>query len=214
MLRIISMVSSRALGGSQLTQLNQPILNTWNQWNCWCLERNADPLSAPLSEVLELVYEQSAISMTHKEVDGLQIGQHPPVSRFLKGVFNSLPPSPRYSSTWDVDVVLSYLCSLPDNSELSFKALSYKLAMLLFPLSNADRFSDLAALNSNFRHYQSNGVLFVIPQLTKSRKNNPPLQAFYPEFTVNTKLCPLQTLRSYEQRTCITRVGQETCLPQ
>ena len=187
--------------------------NAWRQWNRWCLERHTDPLSAPLSEVLEFLCEQfdsgkqyrtintirSAISMTHEEVDGLRVGQHPLVSRFLKGVFNSRPPAPRYSSTWDVDIVLSYLCSLPDNSDLSFQALSHKLAMLL-ALSNADRCSELAALNLDFRYFQSNGVLFVIPRLTKSRRNGPPLQAFYPEFTANPKLCPLQTLRSYEQR--------------
>jgi len=88
---------------------------------------STDPLSAPLSEVLKLLCEQfdsgkqyrtintirSAIRMTYNEGDGLQIGQHPLVSRFLKEVFNSLPPAPRY---WDVNVVLCYLDSLPDNS--------------------------------------------------------------------------------------------------
>jgi len=65
--------------------------NAWKQWNCWCLEWGTDPLSAPLSEVLEFLCEQfdsgkqhwtikSAISMTHDEVDGLRVGQHPLVS--------------------------------------------------------------------------------------------------------------------------------------
>ena len=78
--------------------------------------------------------------MTHKEVDGTRVGQHPLVSRFLKGVFNSRPPAPKYSVTWDVDVVLSYLKLLPKNQELSFQTLSHKLAMLM-ALANADRFS-------------------------------------------------------------------------
>ena len=187
--------------------------SAWKQWISWCVEWNVNPLSAPLSEILEFLCKQfdtgkqyrtintfrSAISMTHEEVDGLRVGQHPLVTRFPMGVVNSCPPAPRYSSTWDVDVVLSYLDSLPDNSELSFQTLSHKLAVLL-ALSNADRCSDLAALNLNFRHFQSNGVLFVITQLTKSRRSGPPLQAFYPEFAANAKLCPLLTLKVYEQR--------------
>ena len=58
---------------------------------------------------------RSAISMSHNEIDGTRVGQHPLVSRFLKGVFNNRPPAPKYSSTWDVDVVLNYIKNLPDN---------------------------------------------------------------------------------------------------
>jgi len=98
-------------------------------------------------------------------------------SKPIQLTLNSRPPAPWYFSTW----ILSYFCSLPDNSKLSFQAFSHKLAMLM-ALSNADRFLELAALNLNFRHFQSNGVLFVIPQ---SRRNGLPLEAFYPEFTAN-----------------------------
>ena len=138
--------------------------------------------------------------MTHDEIDGTRVGQHPLVSRFLKGVYNTRPPAPRYPITWDIDIILSYMSSLPDNAELGQKHLSYKLAMLL-ALANADRCSDLAALDLNFRTYQTNGVRFVIPGLTKSRRSGPPIEAFYPMFMDDPKLCPVLTLRSYEERT-------------
>ena len=74
-----------------------------------------------LSAILEFLLEQfnmgkqyhkintlrSALSMTH-EVDGVRVGQHPMVSRCLKGVFT---PAPRYFSTWDVDMVLNCIMS-------------------------------------------------------------------------------------------------------
>lgn len=121
-----------------------------------------------MSDILDFLLEQfdagkqyrtintvrSAISMTHSEVDGVQVGQHPLVTRFLMGVFNSRPPAPRYSSTWDVNIVLSYLGSLPDNTSLPLTLLTYKLAMLM-ALSNADRCSDLAALDLGFRSFQA-----------------------------------------------------------
>ena len=56
--------------------------------------------------------------MTHEEVDGTRVDQHLLLSRFLKGVFNSRPPAPKYSVTWDIDVVLSYIKSLPESQEL------------------------------------------------------------------------------------------------
>ena len=77
----------------------------------------------------------SAISMTHK-VNSVQVGQHPMVSHFLKGIFNNRPPTPRHSSTWDVDIVLNCIMNLPDKNKLSLQCVSHKLAMLM-ALSNA-----------------------------------------------------------------------------
>ena len=119
--------------------------------------------------------------MTHEEVDGTRIGKHPLVSRFLKGVFNCRPPVPKYSCTWDVDIVLSYLKDLPDNESLPFQLLSHKVAMLM-ALSNADRCSDLAALDLRYRFSQANGEKFIIPGLTKTRRTGPPIESFYPSF--------------------------------
>ena len=111
---------------------------------------------------------RSVISMTHEEVDGTRVGQHPLVTRFLKGVFNSRPPAPKYMATWDMDKVLLYIKNLPSNEGLSFTLLSQKLAMLM-ALANADCCSDLAALDLDFRTFQQNWVRFVIPGLTKTR---------------------------------------------
>ena len=188
--------------------------SAWRQWVGWCMERETDPLSAPVSEVLEFLYERfeagrqyrtintlrSAISMTHDEVDGVRIGQHPMVSRFLKGVFNIRPPAPKYTVTWDVDTVLEYICQLPENGDLDLQQLSHKLTMLL-ALTNADRCSDLAALDLSFHTYSGGGVRFIIPGLTKTRSSGPPLESFYPEFPDERKLCPVETLKAYERRT-------------
>jgi len=52
---------------------------------------------------------RSAISALHSKVDGHAIGQHPLVTRMLKGVYNERPPLPRYSSFWYVGEVLRYV---------------------------------------------------------------------------------------------------------
>ena len=59
------------------------------------------------------------------------MGQHPLVTRLLKGAFNDRPPLPKYTSTWEVQVVLDYLQSLGENESLSLKQLKWKTVMLL-----------------------------------------------------------------------------------
>ena len=55
-------------------------------------------------------------------------------------------------------------------------------------------------LDLNFRTYQTNGVKFVIPGLTKSRQRGPLIEAFYPKSTNDHKLCLLLALQAYEER--------------
>ena len=84
----------------------------FRKWVCWCDQRNSDPVSGPISEVINFLanlYKEgyqyrslnaykSAISSVHDKVDGHEVGQHPLVSRLLKGVFNTRPPQTRYNS--------------------------------------------------------------------------------------------------------------------
>lgn len=187
--------------------------SAWRQWDHWCSERGISSLSAPLSAILGFLLVlfnkgrqyrtintvRSAISMTHDDVDGTRVGQHPLVSRFLKGIFNSRPPAPKYCSTWNVDIVLSYIKKLPENKELSFQLLSHKLAMLM-ALANADRCSDLVALDLNYHTFQGTGVRFIIPGLTKTRRSGPPIEAFYASFSEDPRICPVETLKCYKLR--------------
>ena len=67
---------------------------------------------------------RSAISALHSKVDGYSIGQHPLITRMLKGVFNERPPVAKYSAFWDVGVVLRYLKGLGMNDTLSLRLLT------------------------------------------------------------------------------------------
>ena len=46
---------------------------------------------------------------TFINIDGEPVGQHPVITRFMKGVFNIKPALPKYNFTWDVGVVITYL---------------------------------------------------------------------------------------------------------
>ena len=52
---------------------------------------------------------RSAISSVHPWIEGKPVGQHPLVTRLMKGIANERPPKPRYTTTWDVTKVTTYL---------------------------------------------------------------------------------------------------------
>ena len=70
----------------------------------------------------------STIVKTENEIP---FGELPLVCRFLKGVFNLRLDLPRYSTTWDVSVVLKYIKSLEALNQYDLKSLWYRLAILL-----------------------------------------------------------------------------------
>ena len=127
------------------TKTNRSYDSLFGRWNRWCGERGSNPFSGPVSEVanfLASLYQEgyqynsvnayrSAISSVHEKVDGVPIGQHPLVTRLIKGIFNVRPPMPRYSSTWDVQVILDYLESCGQSENLTLKLLTLLSSLLL-----------------------------------------------------------------------------------
>ena len=70
---------------------------------------------------------RSALSVVILPTDNVNIGSHAIVSRFMKGIYKNNPPMPRYRTTWDVNLVLSYLSSLSKPTESSLTSLTLKL---------------------------------------------------------------------------------------
>ena len=150
---------------------------------------------------------RSAISSVHKHVEGVPIGQHPLVSRVLKGAFNERPPQPKYSSFWDVGQVLTYLRDLGSNDKLTLQQLTLKLVMLM-ALTRPYRSADLSQLNINHHSFSPDGVNFCPAHLSKQSKHNKPLSDFFfPSFGSDRNLCPVATLKEYENRTAPFRIG-------
>ena len=131
------------------------------------------------------------------------MGKHPTVCRLMQGIFNSRPPKPKYRSVWNVDTVVVHIQSMEPSDKLSLKDLSWKLVTLM-ALTNADRASDLHALDLRYRSFSPEGVTFEILGLTKTHRSGPPRQAFYPSFPEKS-VCPVETLRHYKSRTIIHR---------
>ena len=115
------------------------------RWLYFCNRRQRNPHQPTVSQVLDFLHtlyelglSYSAIG-THRsaisaivEIPGVpQLGEHWLVSRFIKRIFHLRLPQPRYTKTWDVNKVFSYLKSFGPNDSLSLKQLTLKTAALL-----------------------------------------------------------------------------------
>ena len=90
-------------------------------------------------------------------VDGYSVGEHPIISRLLKGMFHVRPPDPRYSFTWDVNVLLTFLESWFPVWALKLKQLALKTAALV-ALVSAQRSQTLWALSIEFMNSTATGT--------------------------------------------------------
>ena len=119
----------------------------------------------------------------------------------MKGVFNKRPPLPKYTTTWLVGSVLSYLRSLDRSSDMSLKDLSYKLSTLL-ALVTPGRSSDLVLLLVNHFTSTPEGLKFVLNGLSKQSRPNhvhPPLLVH--KYTEDPLICPVECFTAYVSRT-------------
>ena len=106
---------------------------------------------------------KACISQVHDPVVGQQLGSLPVVSRFMKGIFQLKPTTPRSCSTWSVGPVLRHLSALEPIEKLPFKTLSLKLTILL-ALTSAARSHDLQHLTvTTFQGMLTVGYLLSLP---------------------------------------------------
>ena len=124
--------------------------SSWKCWCSWCCTRKIDPVSASLKYILTFLSDtfnsglqyrsivlRSALSVTLPKIDSYSVGQHPYVVNILRGILNEQSPKPCYSQTWDVSTVTSYLVKMGNNSDISLKKLSWKLATILLSLAQS-----------------------------------------------------------------------------
>ena len=193
--------------------------SSWRKWTSWCSEQQVDPITCNLKYVLDFLaylFEQnyeystinshrSAISAYHEYINDRPVGQHQNVCKLMTGVFNQNPPKPRYSCIWDVELVLKYINSLPDNSNLSDRTMLLKLTTLLF-LTSAGRCHEICYLDVRYMVRTSCTYKFYFSKLTKSwKKGKAPPCLELNEFLPNRKLCVVSCTEDYLARSNVWR---------
>lgn len=196
------------------------------------LQRQADPFHPSVNNVLEFLLllfkngkadnsglgysalgtARSAISAI-ATIDGKPAGQHILVKRFMRSVFNQRPALPRYTTTWDPQIVLNYIKNLGPNRRLSLRQLTKKLTFLLLLLSG-QRCQTIHQLDISGMSTTNSKVIFKVNSLLKtSRPGHHQPDLVFLAYAPDRRLCVLTTIKEYLARTIVIR-GASTKLLQ
>ena len=143
---------------------------------------------------------RSVLSMTLPHLDNFSIGEHPVISRLIKGIFHRRPPSRRIFQTWDVGKVFDVF--LEWSTPLSFKQLQRKLAFLI-AMATAKRPSELASLRCSaaFMTASTSSIHFIPSFLSKTDRQTHlglPITLTWLGGS-DSSLCPVETLETLLQ---------------
>ncbi|XP_057290276.1 uncharacterized protein LOC130612963 [Hydractinia symbiolongicarpus] len=192
--------------GTQI-QYSGPI----RRWIQYCTRRSIDPYHPNVKDVLIHLTElfkggsgysvlcttRSAIASVVSISGYSSLLEHPLISRFIKGVFNIKPSTPKYSLIWDTNVLLTYLKSLSPNKDLSFKDINIKLACLLTILAG-QRVYSVHNISVPYIDLTDDVMLCHLPGLRKTtRPKKTDRTLMYRAFPSESDLCPLQCTKAY-----------------
>lgn len=137
--------------------------------------------------------DRSAISLLSTS----KLSEDEDISRFFRAIYKIKPPRPRYTQTWDTDIVLSYLRKIAPAGENALKVLSKKLVTLL-ALASAQRVQTLAALEIQNVKFNEIGVQLIVEKILKTSSINRPQPSMnFPFYSADPTLCVASCLKDY-----------------
>ena len=130
----------------------------------------------------------------------ITVGNHPLIKRFMRGIYNKRPSLPRYTSVWDVSIVLNKLKTI-NPTEASLKTLTHKTVMLLALLSG-QRVQTLQLLSIKSMKLTQDSAEFYIGDLLKQSKPGKHMASIsFNSYNDDENLCIVKHLRLYLDRT-------------
>ncbi|KYM94332.1 hypothetical protein ALC62_15034 [Cyphomyrmex costatus] len=195
-----------SLSEATINQYTRPLRLWWN----FCKIKEINCFSPPFSLVLEFLSSSSLGRISYSSlntyraaislISSNEIGSHPLIKRFFKGVSTLKPQTPRYDFIWDPSPVIAHLASMYPHEELSLELVSRKLATLL-ALTTAQRLQTLAAIRFSNIVFADSLVIKIPARLKTSKIGRPqPLLVFKP-FLDKPELCIYSLTGSYIERT-------------
>ena len=189
------------------------------RWLVFCRERKSNHSSPKIGEALQFLMSLYNQGLTYStictarsalplilNIEGPHpFGSHPLVSRFLKGIYETRKPQPKYKTIWDVAIVLKHLKTLEPLEELSLKHLTLKLLLLLL-LATGQRGQTIYLLSLDGMTMSPLSSTFDLLEHIKSSKPNKRTNSIdIHGYQADDALCPLLTLREYLKRTAPLR---------
>ena len=176
-------------------------------WFSYCQRKSCDPYNAEIKEILEFLSEKfnngasygtlntarSAISL----ISRIDISDNDGIRRFFKGVFRLRPTNPKYTKTWDTEILLQFAARLEPIEKLSLEQITKKL-MILLALGTAHRMQTLSLIRINNITINTTGVeIKIMDHIKTSRVGSIRPVFFLPRFKENLGLCVARSLEHY-----------------
>ena len=134
-------------------------------------------------------------------MEGCRAGNHPLVNRFLRGVFNLRPSTPRYATTWDVKFVLQKIRRVEPLHSLTLKDLSLKLVMLM-AMTQAARIQTLhLLLLVNIAFGEETVSVLLGDNIKQCRPKFNVRNIVFKAYPQDYRLCVVRTMKEYIERT-------------
>ena len=141
--------------------------------------------------------------------DGKPLGQNKYVNLYMTGLAKSLPRMPKYQEIWDPQSVLKFLQKWAPAKHLNLFQLTVKTLLLLL-LVTAQRVQTMSKLSLDNMSLKKRRITFTITQnLKHQRRNNPATVIELNAFVPDLRLCPVNYLKAYINRTRPLRSVQD-----
>ncbi|KAL0880771.1 hypothetical protein ABMA27_001972 [Loxostege sticticalis] len=192
---------------STLNQYSSSLKSWWK----YCKDNNFDIFEADSSKVLSfltLKFEEGASYSslnTHRSALSIILDTNATVNdcvnRFLKGVYRLAPPTPKYSTTWDTNIVLNYLSTMYPYDNIELVDLSYKTCTLI-AIASAQRMQTISLIKLRDISKHEQEIVIKISDLIKTSKPGAcqPLIKM-PFIHENPSICPALAIETYIEKT-------------
>lgn len=186
----------------------------FKKWNDFCEIRKASCSESNIKTLIEFFtflfekgYAYSSINtaksalLTTVTVDNsYSWNDNPDVLRFFKGIYNLKPPLPKYTYTWDVNILLNFLECLMPLSELTLKDLTIK-AVALTALASGNRAQSIHEMKINLLSESEDRMCFFFDCKLKTSKPQKTPQTLTLHKFQREELCVVRTLKEYISKT-------------
>ena len=178
------------------------------RWFVYASLRNTDPDVNTVLSFMHGMYINgclcSGLGAVHSALSSIvtiksytKLSEHPFISCYLKGIYNRHPPLPKYTSIWDISLVLDYYNSIETNDKLQFKDLVKKTVML-FMILGARRKQALFTITVDNIIIEENKIVFLPNKTLKHSNIHRPLEPLiYQGYPLNEKLCIVNAIQCY-----------------
>ena len=187
------------------------------QWKAYCKKEGVDSINPPLLEgakFLTSLHERgvghsalrtacSALSAELSPMGHVTFGKQPMIKRLMKGFFNKNPSLPKYTCTYDANIVLQHVRTY-DHGDLG--QLTKKLATLL-SLVASTRSQTLHLIDIDYIMKSDTTMEVYIPSITKGTTVRTHIEPLKLDKFPEPDLCVYKCLEDYLSSTEALRKG-------